>query len=145
MTSKAGVTYSYTDTAHKHAVTSLSDGSSFQYDANGNMTVRIEKGVVYTQTWDVDNRLVEVVSGTQHTQYYYDADGQRVKRVTPQSTIWYVSADYAVTGSAPVQTVTVPTTYTHKLYLPVIGNGRVEYGPALAAAHPVLATRLREK
>ena len=86
------------------------------------MTQRVESGVTYTQTWDADNRLVEVVSGTQHTQYFYDADGQRVKRVTPQSTIWYVSADYEVTGPEPVVTVTVPATYTHKLYFPIIAN-----------------------
>ena len=77
------LTKTYTDTWHKHAVTGLSNGSSFQYDANGDMVVRIEQGVTYTQTWDTDNRLVDVLSGTQHTQYYYDADGQRMKRVTP--------------------------------------------------------------
>ncbi len=42
------MTYSYADTLHKHAVTSLSDGSSFQYDANGNMTQRVEHGVTST-------------------------------------------------------------------------------------------------
>ncbi len=47
------------------------------------MTRRVEHGITYTQTWIVDNRLVDVLSGTQHTQYYYDADGQRVKRVSP--------------------------------------------------------------
>ncbi|MCL4507181.1 MAG: RHS repeat-associated core domain-containing protein [Chloroflexi bacterium] len=92
------------------------------------MTQRVELSgtqlITYTQDWDVSNRLVVItntVSG-QVTQYFYDADGQRVKRVTPQGTTWYVSADYEVTGSAPVQTVTVPATYTHKLYLPVIAN-----------------------
>ncbi|MCL4507182.1 MAG: RHS repeat-associated core domain-containing protein [Chloroflexi bacterium] len=125
--SKAGVTQYYSAT-QPHAVRSLSDGSSFQYDSNGNMTQRVELSgtqlITYTQDWDVSNRLVVItntVSG-QVTQYFYDADGQRVKRVTPQGTTWYVSADYEVTGPAPVVTVTVPTTYTHKLYFPIIAN-----------------------
>ena len=47
MMSKAGLTYNYSDTLHKHAVTGLSDGSSCQYDANGNMRLRVEGGVCY--------------------------------------------------------------------------------------------------
>ncbi|MBI3244282.1 MAG: hypothetical protein HYZ49_18540 [Chloroflexi bacterium] len=36
--------YTYSDTAHKHAVTGLSTGESYSYDANGNMTTRVEGG-----------------------------------------------------------------------------------------------------
>ena len=35
-------TYGYLDTPHKHAVMWLSNGVTFQYDANGNMTRRVE-------------------------------------------------------------------------------------------------------
>ena len=115
-TNFSGTLYANSNPAHKHAVTHLDGVQRYWYDANGNMTVRIEKGVVYTQTWDVENRLVEVISGTQHTQYFYDADGQRVKRITSQGTTLYVGADYEVTG--PSQIVT--PTYAHKLYLPVM-------------------------
>ncbi len=38
--SKAGVSYTYGDASHAHAVTSLSNGNSYQYDPNGNMSIR---------------------------------------------------------------------------------------------------------
>jgi hypothetical protein len=40
LASKAGVTYTYGDAAHKHAETVLTSGSTYQYDQNGNMTQR---------------------------------------------------------------------------------------------------------
>jgi RHS repeat-associated protein len=118
---KAGVTQVYSAT-QPHAVRSLSNGASFQYDANGNMTQRTEMSgtqlVTYQQKWDIDNRLVVVTNTTasQVTQYFYDADGSRVKRVSPQGTTFYVNADYEVTG--PSQMVT--PTFSHKLYFPVM-------------------------
>jgi RHS repeat-associated protein len=125
--SKAGVTQSYGAT-QPHAVRSLSDGSSFQYDANGNMTQRTEMSgtqlVTYQQQWDIDNHLVVVTNTTtgQVTQYFYDADGTRVKRIGPQGTTVYVNTDYEVTGPSQmvVPPSTLPPTYTHKLYLPVV-------------------------
>ncbi len=87
LTIKAGMTYSYTNTLHKHAVTGLSNGSSFQYDANGNMTRRVEGGITYTQTWDIDNRLIDVLSGTQHTQYFCDGDDDRAGHIHAQAVL----------------------------------------------------------
>ncbi len=51
------------------------------YDANGNMPGRLG-----TYTWDVDNRLAQVVSGTQTTQLGYDGDGKRVLQTLPDGT-----------------------------------------------------------
>ena len=51
--------------------------------------------ITYQQQWDIDNRLVVVrnTNTNQVTQYFYDADGTRVKRVTPQATMFYVNED----------------------------------------------------
>ena len=122
---KAGVTQYYSSTK-PHAATGLSNGALFQYDANGNMTLRVEvsgtRQFTYTQIWDVDNRLVDVVSGTQHTQFFYDADGVLVRKVDARGTTAYVGSDDEITWLVPTQTITttIPATLTtYKLYLPV--------------------------
>jgi YD repeat-containing protein len=70
-----------------HAVISTTSGYSYTYDANGNMLTRIElsgtQRYTYTQQWDVDNRLIAVTNTVtlSVTRFYYDGDGQRVKKV----------------------------------------------------------------
>ncbi len=87
MLSKNGQAYSYTDPAHVHAVTAAGS-DTYTYDANGNMIRRVEDGVVYTQTFDVENRLIAVtssVSGT--TGFTYDGDGARVTVAKPNGAV----------------------------------------------------------
>ena len=127
MMSKAGLTYNYSDTLHKHAVTGLSDGSSYQYDANGNMRLRVEGGVAYTQTWDIDNLLTSVAKENSTAQYYYDADGALVRKVEPRGQTIYASSDYEVFYPTVV-TVAVPSTFTHTLYMPFVSNAQTN-GP----------------
>ncbi|MBI3244284.1 MAG: hypothetical protein HYZ49_18550 [Chloroflexi bacterium] len=93
-----------------HAVTGLSTGESYSYDANGNMTTRVEGGSTYTQTFDVENRLASVVVGTQTTTFVYDADGALVKKVKPDGTSTLYLGSYEVELSAG-GTVTKKTTY----------------------------------
>jgi RHS repeat-associated protein/uncharacterized repeat protein (TIGR01451 family) len=104
-------TYSYNNSAHKHAVTSLSSGETYQYDANGNMTQRVEDGQTYTQVFDAENRLVSVTVNSQTTQFVYDGDGNLVKKVKPDgSRTIYVGSIYEVSKNAG-GTVTGTTTY----------------------------------
>lgn len=59
---KNGVTYTYDKAAHKHAVSSLSNGNSYDYDANGNMKVRDVDGQVFELYYDEENRLTSVTA-----------------------------------------------------------------------------------
>ena len=71
-----------------HAV-AQAGGNTYQYDANGNMTVRTEvsgtASVSYAQAWTIDNRLAIVTNTTSGdvTRMFYDADGNRVLKIAP--------------------------------------------------------------
>jgi RHS repeat-associated protein len=80
------INYTYGVT-QPHAVRSLSNGGLYQYDANGNMSLRVElsgsQRITYTQQWDSENRL-NVVTNTltsQVSKFIYDADGARVMQL----------------------------------------------------------------
>jgi RHS repeat-associated protein len=94
--------------------------------------------VTYQQQWDIDNHLVVVTNTTtgQVTRYFYDADGNRVKRIGPQGTTVYVNADYEVTGPSQMvtPTVTIPPTYTHKLYFAIVASAGGVYTPLVNLA-----------
>ena len=98
-------------TTHKHAVTSLSTGESYGYDANGNMTSRVEGGLTYTQAFDTENRLTSVTVSGQVTTFAYDPDGNLVKKIKPDgSKTLYVGGIYEV-GKNSGGTVTGTKTY----------------------------------
>jgi RHS repeat-associated protein len=72
---KCGVAFTYGDSLHPSAVTSISTGKSYTYDNNGNMLT----GAGRTFTWDVDNRVTSVTMGGV-TSMEYDYTGMRVKK-----------------------------------------------------------------
>ena len=82
ITSKDGLTYTYDGIAGgPHAVTGLSDGTTFTYDDNGNMFT-MQKGADLTEyIYDVENRLLEVKENSQsQATYAYDGDGGRTRK-----------------------------------------------------------------
>ena len=100
LTSYAGTSYTYGDSAHKHAVTSAY-GNSYGYDGNGNQTTRTIAGITYTFTFDYENRLTEVKQGsTSLATFLYDADGNRVKGTVSGVTTVYVAGIYEYQGGA---------------------------------------------
>ncbi|RPJ39028.1 MAG: hypothetical protein EHM35_03240, partial [Planctomycetaceae bacterium] len=96
MITKAGVTYTYDNAAHKHAVSSTGTGGLFNYDANGNMTSRrlTSGGPTYTQVWDYDNRLASVTVSGAATTFTYDGNGTLAKKVAGGQTTVYVGPHY---------------------------------------------------
>jgi hypothetical protein len=71
-TGKGSYSYPATGSAHPHAVTSTSDGQTYAYDANGNMTGT--GGLI--SLYDAENRPTQLrrISGTEDETY--DADGE---------------------------------------------------------------------
>jgi len=148
MTSKDGVSYIYPasgpSSVRPHAVTSTSNGGTFSYDTNGNMTSRRDKtgDPTYSQVWDYENRLVSVTANGQTTTFTYDGDGALVKKVVGGVTTVYVGNHYeqVVNGGETVigelgqiyealtdtpQTVVLSRSYTHPVVFaqPLSRNG----------------------
>ncbi len=99
------VNYAY-DNSHVHAVEALSGVDRYDYDANGNMTVR-DKGQPEESNldWGPANRLRFVdlnPGGSGPTEYYeYDDGGRRVYHsLTDQSVKFYPFPHYEVTEAS---------------------------------------------
>ena len=115
--------YDYSATI-PHAVTSVVRPmvtDTYQYDANGNMTCRVEKSITYLQTYNLENRVASIAklaSGNCATpgnyaskwDFGYDGDGTRTSTLytpyvsgAPQTavlTAYYFGGAYEVTGSS---------------------------------------------
>ncbi len=99
--------YTY-DANHPHAAATYR-GNSYSYDADGNMTGRVVSGVTYTLTYNAENRLTRVVSGTLTASYVHDGDGNRVRSV--------ITVSGAVTE----------THYVGQHYEKTVGSGDTKY------------------
>lgn len=96
-----GVTTSYTyDTNHKHAVAQAGRGKYFCYDANGNMTRRNATTSSCTDgdtmTYDIENRMTSMVTGSGTTTFAYNGDGVRVSRTISTGTTYYIGNYYEI-------------------------------------------------
>jgi RHS repeat-associated protein len=95
---KSGLSYSYLDSAHAHAVTNTSDGSVYTYDANGNQISRLKGGVTTIFTYNAENKLIQVnIGGTPTASFVYDGDGNRVASTINGVTSRFVGEYYEVT------------------------------------------------
>jgi len=150
ISSRNGITYYYTDSAHKHAVTSTTDGRSFVYDANGNMTTRTVTGGPFTLGYDFANQVTSISGGSTNARYVYDGDGKRVLAVVNGVRTVYIG-DYfeAELGAATTYPVLIPPLVNSpwKVFLPIImsdeagssvlGMGAGNFGNTIYYTHPV--------
>ena len=97
LASKAGVNYTY-NSGHAHAVSSRSDGSSYQYDANGNMTQRTVDGHTFNLALRRGKSAGVGVSGRSPPRSCTTAMGLRVKSTIGSTTTYFVGNIYEKTG-----------------------------------------------
>ena len=137
------------DGGKPHAANKRGGVDRYDYDANGNMTVR-NKGLSSQQTltWDHENRLASLSGGGVSESYLYDDGGRRVKKVSGSTTWYYPFPQYEiqVTGTAAAAelasgapyTLTVPVTETQTavawVYLPHVGTASSGVDAAAVAA-----------
>jgi len=71
------------------------NGSTFQYDNNGNTVQKDASGVVRNYVYDADNRLIEVkdVGNSTIATYIYDPFGRRISKTVSNTTTYYCYAD----------------------------------------------------
>ena len=92
--------YNY-DVNHDHAVAGLVQSldenvevNSYSYDSNGNMEFRDIGGNEYDLEYDAENRLVSVSGTNVSALFTYNGDGQRVKSIINNETIYFVGGHY---------------------------------------------------
>jgi len=78
-----GRSFGYTSSQPYHGVKSDNSGHSYLYDANGNLT-QIMTGTlsVANFVWNPENRLSSATKNGVTETYAYDADGNRIKKVS---------------------------------------------------------------
>jgi RHS repeat-associated protein len=114
------VSLTYPAPGHAHAPASV-NGVSYAYDNNGNVTADGRR----TMTYDAENRLSRVVSGTLTTAFTYDGDGNLMVRVAPDGTkTLYVSPAFEVTvaTAAPPPPPMPSPRPGRKVYLPWVSS-----------------------
>jgi RHS repeat-associated protein len=110
--------YSGNVNTKSYSVTATGTGATLTYDANGNLTQKVEGGVTWTYVWDAENRLKWVCDTTPCTQaasvasFEYDPLGRRVEKVAGGVTtsFAYDSEDILrqITGSSVLKHVHGP-------------------------------------
>lgn len=91
---KDGVFYTY----QGHRPVSGSDGSTFVYDANGNLTSKTRGMSSWTLDWNLEDRLASVTKDGAVTSFTYDFAGQRLEKRDPNgTTTLYIGSSYEIT------------------------------------------------
>ncbi len=91
-------------------VTTEEGTSTYDYDANGNMTARMENGVSWTHTYNAENRLASLTNGATAWLFSYDGDGTLVGQLvtdglTATHTAFFMGGGYEVISDGVTETV----------------------------------------
>jgi RHS repeat-associated protein len=87
-TSKDGTTYTINEV---NEITALSDGTTFTYDANGNMIEKTAGHTTWSYTYNHFNELINVKKeDTTISEYVYDGDGKRITATENNITTVYI-------------------------------------------------------
>lgn len=91
-------------------------GGWLHYDNNGNMVRRSQDGVVYYQTFDVENRLTTVTDNATEdvTQFFYDPSGQRTMTIEKDGTVLHTPfPNFEAQAYAPPTSCTEPLNFNY--------------------------------
>jgi RHS repeat-associated protein len=100
LAAKGSLSLTYTDSAHPHAATGLSNGNTYAYNAAGSATTRVIGADSYSLAYDSENRLKTVQkNGAALAEFKYDGDGTRVQSIINGVTTRFVGEYYEVTDS----------------------------------------------
>lgn len=99
-----------------HITNGTTTTDNFTYDADGQMTRRVEPGTTTDYTWTKQGQLATVKatksSGSELTRYTYDADGNLLVRTSPQETVAYLGGTELRTTDGTTATATATRYYT---------------------------------
>ncbi|MFF3379928.1 polymorphic toxin-type HINT domain-containing protein [Streptomyces sp. NPDC002680] len=87
-------------------------GSSYQYDAVGNTTVRDLSATTQDLTWTKENKLATITDDGTTTTYVYDANGNRLLENSPSGSTLYLG-ETEVTTDASGEVVRASRAYAH--------------------------------
>jgi RHS repeat-associated protein len=107
-TSMNSVTYTINTV---NEVTSLSDGTSFTYDSNGNRTQKTKGTDTWVYTYDYANRLTKVEKNSATLEeYVYNGNGKRIQVTDDSKTTTYIYSGLTVLYE---ETMNSATTYVY--------------------------------
>src|SRR3989304_7825238 len=99
ITSKEGINYTYpasgSGSVRPHAVTATSNGKTYIYDANGNMTGDTQRTIAY----NYDNMPKSITYAGVTTTLVYDGQGSRIKKTAGATTTVYIGSLYECAGT----------------------------------------------
>lgn len=82
--------YSGNVTTKNYSVTATGSGATYTYDANGNLTQKVEGTTTWTYEWNAENQLTRVLqNAAEVARFKFDPQGRRVERVAGGvTTLW---------------------------------------------------------